>query len=200
MSITNFAQEAFGSVSNGSLVPRQKFNFTILLDIHDRASIEFTRVQSSTVPGFSMDTIIANQYNNKRVIQTKLNYDPVTIVFYDTFDNQFHNLMQRYLKHYFNTGEGIGKRTTLDYNETIDDLFVTDYGFTPNSTRYFFPSIRLIQRGYKDEQRVTTLKNPIITAIQGDQLDYSDSQPVLYTVTFQPESVQTDNETLNSAD
>jgi len=190
MAITNFAQEAFRSDSDQFLVPRQKFNFTLIIDRHDQSSITFTRVSSVSAASYSVDTQLMNQYNKKRVVQTKLNYEPIQVSFYDTFDNEWHNLMRDYLSHYFNGGEGIEQRVGLEGSSTVDPNFVTDQGFTPNDVRYFFPRIRIRQVGYKQEFRETILINPTITNIQGDTLDYSDSNPTMYSVTFQPESIQ----------
>jgi hypothetical protein len=189
MAITNFAQEAFRSDGDQLLVPRQKYNFTLLMARADGPTIEFTRVSSVTAPGYSIDTQLMNQYNKKRVVQTRLNYDPITVTFYDTYDNEWHTLMRTYLSHYFNGGEGIEQIT--EGNSTIDDDFKTVMGFTPNADRYFFPQITIVQNGYREQSRETILINPHITNIQGDTLDYSDSNPTMYTVTFQPESIQT---------
>jgi hypothetical protein len=190
MAITNLAQEAFRSAGDQLLVPRQKFNFTLVIDRFDRDSTTFTRVSNASAASYSVDTQIMNQYNKKRVIQTRLNYEPITVAFYDTFDNEWHNLMREYLAHYFNGSRGIEHRTNLEGSSTVTPFFATDHGFTPNADRYFFPSIKIIQNGYRNAYRETKLINPIITNMQGDALDYSDSQPVMYTVTFQPESIQ----------
>lgn len=189
MAITNFAQEVFRSDNDQILVPRQKFNFTLIMQTDNR-SITFHRVSSVTVPGFNVDGQLMNQYNKKRFVQTRLNYDPVTVTFYDTFDNEWHNLMRDYIAHYYNGTDGIEQRTVLEGSSTVTPNFVTDLGFTPNSNRYFFPVIKIIQNGYRGKFRETRLINPAITTIQGDTLDYSDSNPVMYTVTFQPESIQ----------
>ena len=192
MAIRNFSAEAFGPGGGGLLVPRQKFNFTLILGMLDEA-IQFTRVSNVTVPGYNFDTIIANQYNKKRVVQTKLNYDPITVNFYDTFDSQFHNIMRRYIAHYYNGGQGIESRTTLEGTETINASFITDLGYTPTADRYFFPRVGIVMNGLAGQHREISLVNPMITDVRGDTLDYSDSNPVMYTVTFQPESIQTLN-------
>lgn len=191
MAIQNFAQEAFRSDGDQLLVPRQKFNFSLVIQRHGGSSINFTRVASATAASYSVDTTIMNQYNKRRVIQTRLNYDPITVAFYDTFDNEFYNLMRAYMAHYFNGGQGIEERISLEGTSTVDPNFETDLGFTPNDTRYYLPRVRIIQNGYRNQYRETNLRNVIITNVQGDTLDYSDSNPVMYTVTFQPEEVQT---------
>jgi hypothetical protein len=194
MAITNFAAEEFGKGGGGILVPRQKFNFTLILERFDRPSIVFTRVSSVSAASYSVDTQLMNQYNKKRVVQTRLNYEPITVSFYDTFDSEWHTLMRDYLSHYFNGGKGIDQRISREGSSTVDPNFETDLGFTPNADRYFFPRIVINQNGHAGLSRDTILINPTITNIQGDTLDYSDSNPVMYSVTFQPESIQV-NET-----
>ena len=97
----NFAKALFNDNSNGELLPRNKFNFSIILEsnINDKISNTiFYRVLNATLPGFSFDTDILNQYNKKRVIQKRINYDPVTISFLDTHDNLFHDILKRLYK------------------------------------------------------------------------------------------------------
>lgn len=193
MAITNFAEEVYRSQSDGLLVPRQKFNFTMIVNALPIGQIYFHQVANMTVPGFSVDGQLMNQYNKKRFIQTTLNYDPITVNFYDTFNNEWHDLMRVYLQFYYNTGNGIEKRTPLEGTSTVDPNFITDLGFTTNQDRYFFPEIKVVQNGYRGRYRETTMINPHITNIQGDEVNYSDSNPVMYTVTFQPESVQVED-------
>lgn len=173
-------------------MPRMKFDFTLIFDIADAPSVIFHRVQSASVPAVNFDTQILNQYNQKRVIQTGMNYDPMTVVFYDTYDNQFHDIMKKYIAHYYNGGEGIGDRVLTSNGSVINEDFSIDSGFSPNGVKNFFPRIRLIQNGYRDKYRTTSLINPLITGINGDTLSYSDGSSVVsYTATFQPETIQT---------
>lgn len=190
MAIRNFAAEAFGKGGGGTLVPRQKFEFTLVLFMSGQAT-QFTQVSSVTLPSYSFDTVIANQYNRKRVVQTKINYDPVVVSFYDTFDNKFQTILESYIAHYYHGGQGIADRIGTEGVETAVPNFQTDKGFTPNADRYFFPKIQIIQHGVAGQYRETTIVNPMITDVRNDSVDYSDSQPVFYTVTFQPEFVQT---------
>lgn len=192
MALRNHAQEVFRSDTRDfqDLVPRQKFNFRLLFETND-AQWEVLRVVSVTMPGFSFDTQIMHQYNKKRVIQSKMNFDPITVTFYDTFDNEFMDLLREYTQHYYNSGKGI------DYfNETarevIDPIYTTSMGYNPTNAigRYFFTRIIVEQAGNANvTNRQTILKNPIITTVQSDTLSYADSQPTTFTVTFQPESI-----------
>ena len=190
MSILNKAQDVFRSDAEGTLdlIPRQRFNFTLSIEQTDITET-YLRVVSASIPSYSYDTMIANQYNKKRVIQSKINYDPVTVTFIDTFDNQFINFIERYNKNYYNNNNGIS--TFVDVgstSEVIDPQFTTEMGFNVTSAtkRYMIKNIKLVQEGQK--KRTWNLKNPIITSVQSDTLAYSDSSPTQFTVQFQPES------------
>ena len=192
MALRNHAQEVFRSDTKDfqDLVPRQKFNFRLLLETPD-SQLEVLRVTTVTMPSWSFDRQILNQYNKKRVVQSKLSYDPMSVTFYDTFDNEFVKLLQQYTSHYYNDGKGI------DYfnetaRETIDPEYTTSMGFKPTDAagRYFFTRATIEQVGHtRIANRQIILKNPMITNVQSDTLSYADSQPVTFTVTFQPESV-----------
>ena len=100
--ITNWATNAFGTGSGVgskvSAIPRQRFNFRLRLTLADGgAPIVFERVSDVTLPNYDFDTQILNQYNKKRVVQTKLNYGTCQVNFYDTHDNAFANIFKRYI-------------------------------------------------------------------------------------------------------
>ena len=204
MAIRNFAAEAFGTSGGGTLSPRHKFQFTLVLHIAGVNPIEFTRVSAVSQASYSFDTQIVNQYNKKRVIQTKVNYDPVTVSFYDTQDNQWHEFWKLYMAHYYHGGRGLDPTSTTDGSSVTVPEFTTISGFTPNAERYFFPKITIVEHGLgsrlNGSNRETILVNPMITEMKGDTLDYSDSQLVQYSVTFQPESVVTRNVPLSTTD
>ena len=105
---------------------------------------------------------------------------------------------------YYRSGRGLDPTSSTDGKDTTIPDFITDHGFTPNADRYFFPEIGIVQHGigsrFGGEDRVTRLLNPMITDMRGDTLDYSDSQPMQYSVTFQPESVVTQNTPLSPPD
>lgn len=195
MAIVNFAEEVYRSQADGILVPRQKFNYTMIVNTVFQGLLYFHQVSNMSVPGFSIDGQLMNQYNKKRFVQSRLNYSPITVSFYDTFNNEWHDLMRNYISFYYNKGNGIERRTPLEGTSTVDPNFLTDEGYSPIAERYFFPEIKIIQNGYRNRYRETTLIHPHIVSIEGDDLNYSDSNPVMYTVTFQPESVQVEDVT-----
>lgn len=209
LKINNFAITAYGSNSAAmpSAIPRQKFNFFIQLDMLNAPTIAFDRVKDVTLPDYSFDTVILNQYNKKRVVQTRMNYSECQITFYDTFDSSFHGIMKNYIGHYYN-GTGLDKRHTPIEVNTLNGKITTDMGYNQIhiADRYFFPEIRIIQPGYsqtfgvdkdvlQSHNRTTIMTNCVITSIRTDTLDYSASDPVTFTVSFQPEVVTVSDQT-----
>ena len=77
------------------LKPRYKFlfhvSFTLNTDIPAIAKVIGTQeaqnlsyvVKTVDLPKYSVANETMNQYNRKRVIQTKINYEPVTLTFHD---------------------------------------------------------------------------------------------------------------------
>ena len=57
--------------------------------------------QSVQLPQTSIDNTLMNQYNRKRLVQTGLQFSPVTITFYDTRDNPVTMLIMQYLNYYW---------------------------------------------------------------------------------------------------
>lgn len=198
MSIRQHASEVFFGPGNNAgtggtytAIPRQRFNFSLEIETQN-TNLEFLRIQDLTLPGYSFDTQIMNQYNRKRVVQTKLNYGQLVVNFYDTNDGKFHNLLKDYIANYYNTGNGI--EPFIDGSGNADtvlgDFFDTNMGFTPAfGNRYFFPEIKVKQYGEAGNVRTTKLKNCLLINVNGDTLSYSDSGAVLWNATFQPESI-----------
>ena len=58
--------------------------------------------QSVQLPQTQIDQTLMNQYNRKRVVQTGVQFSPVTITFYDTRDNPITLLIMQYLNYYYN--------------------------------------------------------------------------------------------------
>ena len=97
----NFAAEKF-NVENGSQVftgiPRSKFQFSVDFILNPQVTLEdesfgrfftFDRVSSVGLPDFDYSLVRLNQYNRPRFVPTRLETQPITIIFYDTKDNQF---------------------------------------------------------------------------------------------------------------
>jgi len=196
----NAAAEVFGVddfVTNK--FPRLKYNFNVEFILNDNVSAPkipnktfiFNRVVSVGLPDVDYGITSLNQYNRMRYVPTRLTVGTVPIVFYDTKDNEFQNIMLAYAGHYFH-GHGIDI-TNFNGYEVIEELFGTGQSHIfgaksiPKQSRFFFEQININSRESEQGGRTIQLFNCMITTLAHDTLAYSDSQPVMYSVTFQPE-------------
>ncbi len=113
------AAEAYGynkaDLSNGT--PRLKFQYFVrfnfnpnladyvrnFLTVEDQQLVT-TVVKSITMPSVQMDSEVLNQYNKKRVSQTRLNYTPVGLVLHDTVEGRSLRMWEMYYEYYFRDG------------------------------------------------------------------------------------------------
>jgi len=65
-------------------------------------------VKTVKLPSYTFSTSNMNQYNRKRIVQTKINYDPVTITFHDDNGNLIRNLWKAYYTYYYKDGINAG--------------------------------------------------------------------------------------------
>jgi hypothetical protein len=58
-------------------------------------------VKSVQLPKYSFQLTTLNQYNRKRIIQTKINYDPIQVTFHDDNNNLVRKLWHAYYTYYY---------------------------------------------------------------------------------------------------
>lgn len=93
------------------LSPKQKFLFHTYFDINPEA-IESPLndrpigllVKEVKLPSYKFDVKEYNQYNRKRLVQTKINYDPVTITLHDDTAGIMTNMWHAYYTYYYADG------------------------------------------------------------------------------------------------
>jgi len=120
------------------------------------------------LPKWSTETQIVNVYNHKTIVQTRLNYEPLTMTFYDQANNVAESMIWQYVKGQFDSSDG-SKAST----------------FTPLI-------IQITQKnlmGAGAEDKIYTLTNAFITEVQHDTLDYSVSDVVLWSITVKYEDL-----------
>lgn len=89
--------------------PKFKFLFHVYFEINQSAyavglpqGANFgLAVKSVKLPSYSFDTHTMNQYNRKRIIQTKIKYDPIDINFHDDNGNLIRNMWYNYYTYYY---------------------------------------------------------------------------------------------------
>ena len=190
--------------------PKFKFLFHVYFDINPEAYSQNVStganfglaVKTVKLPGFSFATQEMNQYNRKRIIQTKIKYDPVNISFHDDNGNMIRNLWKAYYNYSYSDGTKpkvvfAGARggapstagaTLATYNErTTYTPSITnndDWGYigeTPNPGGHkipFFKNITVF--GLSRHNFVAyTLINPIITKFNHDTYSYNENNGIM---------------------
>lgn len=89
--------------------PKFKFLFHVYFDINQNVypvglatGANFgLLVKSVKLPSFTFDTETLNQYNRKRIVQTKIRYDDISITFHDDNGNLIRNLWYYYFQYHY---------------------------------------------------------------------------------------------------
>lgn len=66
-------------------------------------------VKSVEMPAMKIDTVPLNQYNRKRLSQTKIAFEPIKMVFHDVADGKTLKFWDMYYRYYFADGNEAGK-------------------------------------------------------------------------------------------
>lgn len=87
--------------------PKLKFNFHVYFEINPEAyyrpDANFSLlVKTVKLPSFNFDTHTMNQYNRKRIVQSKIKYDPIDIAFHDDNGNLISSMWYKYYTYYYN--------------------------------------------------------------------------------------------------
>ncbi len=119
----NFNQDALSLYRNQ---PRFPFEFYININLNNVGSAksyiakyfnnpDWTQVmplvKSIEMPSMKIETAPLNQYNRKRISQTKINYDPIKMVFHDVADGKTLKFWEMYYRYYFADGTEPGKNS-----------------------------------------------------------------------------------------
>lgn len=106
------ASKTFRS-SGYNLAPRNKFLFYVYFNLNTsipavanlvsggKSSTIGLMVKSAQLPGYTIDVQTMNQYNRKRLVQTKINYNPAQIVFNDDSSDLIRNMWYQYYQYYY---------------------------------------------------------------------------------------------------
>lgn len=149
-------------------------------------------VKEIKLPTFSFGTAQMNQYNRKRIIQTKIKYDPIEISFHDDNGNQTTKLWEAYYQYYYNdstkpgsvlSGPGAGPVGTGNYNSrNIYNSSISgddEWGFSGGQNSGagvkvpFFKNITVF--GFNQHNFTAyTLINPVITNFSHDTYNYAE--------------------------
>lgn len=191
------ASDAYGLLGPGdqiqSFIPRSKFAFTVDLTFRKPEApsgletIRLNRIAGISQPSYTPRTQVLNQYNRKRIVQTGLDYNPITLTAYDTRDALIEKLLKSYSAFYFNGPMNASKDEASFNQELVNMQFSggnSRHGLRVQGHRQFITRIIIRKESSADDVNVTTIYNPMITSIAVDDLNYSDSNPIQYTIGF----------------
>jgi hypothetical protein len=188
--------------------PKLKFLFHTYFDINPQVYFNAPNfgilVKEIKLPSFTMDTTQLNQYNRKRIVQTKIKYDPIEVTFHDDNGNNVTSMWEAYYTYYYNDGTKPGQvlrgnrgnnRFFRDTNTPIvnynDNNIYTEgnpedhnWGFSGGATNAdgvkipFFKNITVF--GLNQHNFIAyTLINPMITNFSHDTYNYSEGSGIM---------------------
>ena len=94
-------------------LPRNKFQFYVYFNLNTnipavanlisggKSSVIGLMVKTAQLPQYEIDVATMNQYNRKRLVQTKINYQPAQIVFNDDNSDLIRNMWYQYYQYYY---------------------------------------------------------------------------------------------------
>jgi len=157
-------------------VPRNKYSFTVSLNYIDSPTpLSLVRIANVQIPTYVYRSQTLNAYNAKKTVLTGIDYTPITITAYDTKDAVFEKFLKDYTAHYVD-----GPLNNDDYNAFLNN----PKGIKTPESRNYIRSIIINRKDSKNLENVIEIYNPYITNIDSDTLDYGDSSPAIYRVTF----------------
>ena len=193
-----------------ALAPKFKFLFHTFFDINPAVYARNINtgdnfgvlVKSIKLPSFNIKTHDLNQYNRKRIVQTKINYDPINITFHDDSLNVVTKMWDAYYSYYYkdSTNLRVFKGTTgadvessepgggaANQNYNVRNIYDSDLtgnnnwgyigeSFADSSQQVKQPFFRNITVFGFNTHNFTayTLINPMITKFDHDTYAYAD--------------------------
>ena len=183
------------------LAPRSRFLFYVKFEL-DKTSYNapsFTArhadevgmlVKSSDLPKFTVEMTSKNQYNRKKLVQTAISYDPITIKFHDDSDGVTNALWAIYYGYY--SADRHNTDVAFEANHYRPTKTAKDnyrYGLDNNITSPMFKSISIYTMS---RQRFLgyTLINPRIKKWEHGTMDHAANEMLESSMTLEYESVR----------
>jgi hypothetical protein len=173
------ASKTFG-ISGGSynLAPRTKFLFYVYFNLNTnipavanlisggKSNTIGLMVKTAQLPSYEIAVNEMNQYNRKRLVQTKINYNPAQIVFNDDASDLIRNMWYQYYQYYY-SDPTYKYGNTPAQSGTLGQLSAVPSGFSYGANDTYSPS-RVIQhwglsgQGYSNPS-LQTLATALLT-------------------------------------
>lgn len=158
-------------------------------------------------PKVGFETQTLNQYNKKRVVQSKVEYAPLTIRFHDTVDSKVFNMFEEYFRFYYGDPRAPAD-TAWNWDIAAAQMQGTGsgrWGFNPPQVSapndsYFFSSIEIYQL-YAGKYSQFDIVNPKIVSFDPDEMDYTNggaTHEITMTLAFEGILYKGNNKDLSS--
>ena len=165
-------------------------------------------VRTADFPQIEFKTQTLNEYNRKKIVNTGVEYQPVTIRVVDTASNAWLTILMKYFAYHYMNPRNKGNQGDRDMdnasNITGAEMIASQFGagspFDSNKAGYninynphFFERIDyVLYHAQKGTQY--SLFNPVLTGFTHTPLDYASNELMEFTMTFQYESFTTYNQ------
>ena len=137
------------------LAPRNKFLFYVYFNLNTnipavanlisggKSNVIGLMVKTAQLPSYSIDVGTMNQYNRKRLIQTKINYNPCQLVFNDDHSDLIRNMWYQYYQYYY-SDPTYKYGNTPNQSGTLGEISGVFGGFNYSTNDTYTPS-RVVQ-------------------------------------------------------
>jgi len=175
-----------------SFIPRSRYQFAVIITLvgTDGADKSFplNKISSVGMPSYTTRTQTLNQYNKKRVVQTGLDYTPIQLSVYDDVGGEFEEFIKNYSRYYFAQALTVDDVDSFNYDllnqEFSSSTGNSQAGIKLRTNKQFIKNIVIVRTSSPEDVNVITIYNPFIQSIQADTLNYSESAPVQYNLSF----------------
>jgi hypothetical protein len=180
---------------NFKLAPKNKFLFHVVFHTDEtlfyggfnsaeRRQLNML-VKNCDLPKYGMNLEEKVQYNKKMYAATRINYEPVNIVFHDDQADTVNAFWKKYYEYYIADSVGMNDTNTVlgtkdDTYDPIGSKHYSKFGMdTPVKRKK--PYLRSIQMFVLHKQRFTsmTLVNPVIGSFAHDNMDQADGTGIM---------------------
>jgi hypothetical protein len=182
LKVTNHAHDKYNQATPPgqvvTAVPRHKFTFTASLNYLGAdgglKTLPLDKIINIQMPSWTSSSITMNAYNRKRIVQTNYEYSPITMIAYDIHSpSVLQNFLKEYSNYYF----------AGPMNESYTEFLTNDKGFKLQNKRNYISTLDILRQDGQSKNKITVY-NPVITSVDADTLDYSDSSLVQYRISF----------------
>jgi len=167
-------------------------------------------VRTADMPQVEFQTQTMNEYNKKKIVNTGVQYQPVTIRVVDTVSNAWLQIIMKYFAYHYMNPRNKGNGNDRDINSQTINLGGADfvgsqygaggpfdsnkYGYNVNENPNFFERIDYVL--YHAQKGVQySLINPVMTGFTHTPIDYASNELMEFTMTFQYEGFTTYDQT-----